>query len=491
MLFNSFEFLIFFPVVVTTFFLLSPKHRIVFLVLASYYFYMCWRIEYALIIVGITLIDYFAGVKMGACANKAQRRKWLILSIAANLSILCFFKYLGFFNESVRGVLHIFGAPYHVPYLSILLPVGVSFHTFQTMAYTIDVYKGDQKPEKDFKTFALYVVFFPQLVAGPIERAHRLISQFHRKQILTYSNVTYGLKRMAWGFFKKVVIADRLALLVNQVYNSPREFAGIPLIVATIFFAFQIYCDFSGYTDIAIGSARVLGIKLSENFQMPYLATSIKDFWKRWHISLTSWFRDYVYISMGGNRVPLWRWGVNIMVVFLVSGLWHGANWTFVIWGAVYGTFFLLSSWTRDVRERWISLIGLDRAPKLRKFIQISLTFSIVCFAWIFFRANSLSDAVYIVTHFFDFSGTNGFLHSLLIPANTEKIFGLSKVEILFAVSLIGFLQIFYWFSSKRPILAILSSKPTWVRFSVYYVLLTSIILFGKFEKSAFIYFQF
>lgn len=491
MLFNSLEFLIFFPFVVVFFFLLPHRFRWFFLLLASYYFYMCWRVEYVLIIILLTCIDYWAGIKMGNCKDKGLRRIFLIVSLVANLGLLFSFKYLSFLNESLRGTFQFLHIPYNIPYLNILLPMGISFHTFQAMAYTIEVYRGNQKPERHFGTFALYIAFFPQMVAGPIERASSLIPQFYKKQVLKYANLIYGLKRMAWGFFKKVVIADRLALLVNRVYNDPHQFAGAPLIIATIFFAFQIYCDFSAYTDIAIGSARVMGFKLRENFHSPYLAASIRDFWKRWHISLTSWFRDFLYIPLGGNRVARWRWYLNLLVVFLLSGFWHGVNWTFVIWGALHGFYLVFAIATRDARDKIAQFVGLTRVPRVYKAIQIAVTFTLVTFAWIFFRANSLKDAVYVVTHLFDFRTTSQLLQLISIKHNTAIILGLSKVEIAFSFMLICFIQIFYWLQERRGILAILSSKPAVLRFSLYYFLLITIIFLGKFDKSPFIYFQF
>ncbi|MDO8489279.1 MAG: MBOAT family O-acyltransferase, partial [Candidatus Omnitrophota bacterium] len=403
---------------------------------------------------------------MGECKDKGIRRIFLIVSLVANLSLLFSFKYLSFLNESFRGAFGFLHIPYNIPYLNIILPMGISFHTFQAMAYTLEVYRGNQKPERHFGKFALYIAFFPQMVAGPIERASSLIPQFYKKHILKYSNLTYGLKRMAWGFLKKVVIADRLALLVNRVYNDPHQFQGAPLIIATIFFAFQIYCDFSAYTDIAIGSARVMGFKLKENFHSPYLATSVRDFWKRWHISLTSWFRDFLYIPLGGNRVAQWRWYFNLLIVFLLSGLWHGANWTFIIWGALHGSYLIFAILTQKVRQKFVQLIGLTQVPRVYKAIQIAITFLLMTFAWIFFRANSLSDAIYVVTHLFDFSTTSQLLRAISIKHNTVIMLGLSKVEIALSFGFIFFIQIFYWLQEKKGILGILSSKPALVRFS-------------------------
>ena len=320
MSFNSIQFLFFFPVVVGLYFVLPHRLRSVMLLLASYAFYMAWRPKFVLIIIALTFIDYFAGILIGLAKTKRRRLLALLLSLSANLGILFFFKYFNFFNDSLRGVFGYFSAPYPIHPMDIILPLGISFHTFQTMAYTIEVYMGKHKPEKSLLNFALYVAYFPQLVAGPIERPGNLLPQFRQKFSFDYDRVTSGLKLMLWGMFKKVVIADNLSIFVNRVYNHPGDYEGISLVMATIFFAFQIYCDFSGYTDIAIGAAEVMGIRLMKNFDRPYFSKSIAEFWRRWHISLSSWFRDYLYIPLGGNRVSTSRRSINLFIVFLLSG---------------------------------------------------------------------------------------------------------------------------------------------------------------------------
>lgn len=337
MLFNSLQFLIFFPIVILLYYLLPHSKRWIFLLLASYYFYMSWNPAYIVLILISTLVDYFAAIKMSEQDNINKRKIYLFFSLFANLGLLFIFKYFNFFNDSVRLLFQSLGVNYGVPSLSLLLPVGISFYTFQTLSYTIDVYRGVTKPERHFGIFAVYVSFFPQLVAGPIERSERLLPQFRVPVIPNENNFSSGMKLMVWGFFKKVVVADNVAIIVNQVYNNVNEYQGLPLIIATFLFAIQIYCDFSGYSDIAIGSARVMGIHLMKNFNTPYFSKSITEFWKRWHISLSTWFRDYVYIPLGGNRVSKPRHYLNLFLTFLISGLWHGANWTFVIWGALHG----------------------------------------------------------------------------------------------------------------------------------------------------------
>jgi alginate O-acetyltransferase complex protein AlgI len=325
MLFNSIEFLIFFPVVTILYFLLKHKYRWMLLLAASCYFYMAFRPVYILILAFTIVIDYYAGILIEQ--SKPERKKaFLIMSIVGNLGVLAIFKYYNFFAS-------IFNTHFdtHSPLLNILLPIGLSFHTFQAMSYTFEVYRGNQKAERHFGIYALYVMFYPQLVAGPIERPQNILHQFHVRHKFDYELAKSGLLLMAWGMFKKVVIADRLALFVNEVFDHPSDYSGPSVITAALFFSFQIFCDFSGYSDIAIGSARVMGFTLMTNFDRPYASASISEFWRRWHISLSTWFRDYLYIPLGGNRVSKPRAYLNLFIVFLVSGLWHGANWNYII----------------------------------------------------------------------------------------------------------------------------------------------------------------
>jgi len=334
MLFNSFTFLIFFPVVVAVYFAIPHRFRWAWLLAASCYFYMAFIPVYIFILFFLIAIDYVAGILIEGA--EGTRRKWyLVMSIVANVGMLAVFKYFNFLNANARAVAEVFHWPYGLPALNIILPIGLSFHTFQAMSYTIEVYRGRHKAERHLGIYAIYVMFFPQLVAGPIERPQNLIHQFREVHDFDYDRVTEGVKRMAFGLFMKVVIADRLADYVNPVYNNPYTYEGLTLVIATIFFALQIYCDFAGYSQMAIGAAEVMGFKLMRNFNRPYLSRSISEFWSRWHISLSSWFRDYLYIPLGGNRVAPLRWYYNLFVTFLLSGLWHGANWTFVIWGAL------------------------------------------------------------------------------------------------------------------------------------------------------------
>lgn len=482
MLFNSFRFLIFFPIVVILYFGIPHKYRWILLLAASYYFYMCWKAEYLLLIIASTLVDYYAGLRMGKIPEKEKRRFYLILSLSVNLGLLFTFKYFNFVNESLRQAFQYFNIMYHVPTLKVLLPVGISFYTFQTLSYTIDVYRGDREPERHLGIFALYVSFFPQLVAGPIERSTRLLPQFFEKMEFDYQRVKDGLLLMAWGFFKKVVIADWVAIFVNRVYSNPELYPGLPSIVATYFFAFQIYCDFSGYSDIAIGAAQVMGYRLMLNFRRPYFSKSIGEFWKRWHISLSSWFRDYLYIPLGGNRVKRARMYGNIFIVFLVSGFWHGANWTFIVWGGLHGAYLLISRWTAQWRNRLHQISGLAKIPKVHRIIKVVITFHLVLFAWIFFRAKSIGDAFLIIGNLF-----TRFNVSALFSINGFGVqhFALSIVSILVLIAV-------ELFQRNHNIRLWLSARPVIMRWAIYYGLIIYILLFGAYDNTnEFIYFQF
>ena len=465
------------------YFLLPPRFRWAFLLGASYYFYMCWKAEYLVLIVISTLIDYVAGLRMGKTTVRSRRKKYLMLSLVANLGILFTFKYANFFSESLRVALNQFNIFYDMPMFDLLLPVGISFYTFQSMSYTIDVYRGEQQPERHLGKFALYVAFFPQLVAGPIERSLRLLPQFDRVFKFDYERVVSGLRLMLWGFFKKLVIADRLAIYVNEAYNHPAEYQGLTLLLATYFFAIQIYCDFSGYSDIAIGAARVMGYDLMTNFRQPYFSKSISEFWRRWHISLSTWFRDYLYIPLGGNRVGKQRWYFNLFAVFVISGLWHGANWTFVVWGALHGGYLIFAIVTADWRQKLAHWSGLAKRPALHNLLRTLITFHLVLFAWIFFRANSLSEAFMIIGNMaaLDFSLES--LKSLNIA--------LGWGELLVAIGSILFLELAHLLQSRGKVHSWITARPAALRWSVYYLLLLAIAFFGVFNHSEFIYFQF
>lgn len=489
MLFNSFQFLIFFPVVTIIYFLLPHRYRWLHLLTASCVFYMAFIPVYLLILVLTIVVDYIAGIMIAGSYGK--RRKWyLVLSIVANVSILAVFKYYNFFIENINAVIHQAGfETYDLPYLNIILPIGLSFHTFQAMSYTIEVYRGNQKPERHFGIYALYVMFYPQLVAGPIERPQNLLHQFHAKKKFDYSGIVSGLRLMIWGLFKKAVIADRLALLTDPVFNSPHEYMPIVLVTATFFFAFQIFCDFSGYSDIAIGAARVMGFKLMKNFDKPYQSRSISEFWSRWHISLSTWFKDYLYISLGGNRVSVPRWFFNLFFVFLVSGFWHGANWTFIVWGALHGFYLVFAIISKKYRDKINRLFRIEKIKWLDNGLQVTTTFILVLLAWVFFRANSVNEAIYILKQF------PLAIRDIFSLVRGENVIGANMpIDIYTTVCcflLIAFLEVFHYIQRQNDIIRLFDRQPLLIRWSAYYTAILLIFFFGVFDSRQFIYFQF
>jgi D-alanyl-lipoteichoic acid acyltransferase DltB (MBOAT superfamily) len=405
------------------------------------------------------------------------------------LGILLVFKYFNFFNESITAIAEAIGWNYSINTLQLVLPVGISFYTFQTLSYTIDVYQRRIQPEKHLGIFSLFVSFFPQLVAGPIERPSNLLPQLKNKHTFDFDGFKYGLTYILWGLFKKVVIADRVAIIVNPIYNDVSSFGAPALLAATILFAFQIFCDFSGYSDIAIGSARLLGIDLMKNFDRPYFSKSISEFWRRWHISLSTWFRDYVYIPLGGSRVIKWRWYYNLFVTFLVSGLWHGAAWTFVIWGGLHGLYMVVGAITkkrRDALKAWFGIIGGSPVDTL---ISIFVTFSLVSFAWIFFRANDLGDAVEVIQKIARIS-VNEML-SLFDLTSMAKLMKTDRIELLIAIVFIVFMEVIHIERRNSIFYTKFSHLPIVMRWPAYYVLLFILLFFGVYESNEFIYFQF
>ena len=483
MIFNSLEFLIFYPLVVLLYFIVKPKYRWTLLLVASYYFYMVWKPVYLILLIASTVVNYFISLKLDDIVKEKKRKVLLYISLAFNLGMLFVFKYFNFMIDSINNVM---GTEFN--YLNLLLPMGISFYTFQALSYTVDVYKKRYLAEKHLGIFALYISFFPQLVAGPIERADRLIPQFHEKKEFNYENCTYGLKRMAIGFFKKVVIADRIAVIVNAIYNNPHEYSGGYFIVATICFGIQIYCDFSGYSDIAIGAAKVMGFDLMENFKRPYFSKSISEFWGRWHISLSSWFRDYLYIPLGGNRVKVSRHYFNLFVTFLVSGLWHGASWTFVIWGALHGFYLVMEKVLEPLRANILNKVVFLKKEKILDIINIIITNSLVMFAWIFFRANNISDAIYIIKNI-----GNGILE-ILNPINVFKVInvgGLPKTDLGILILSIIILFIISLIERKLSLIEYISNKPKIIRNFIYYGILMYLLVGSYVGNSEFIYFQF
>jgi D-alanyl-lipoteichoic acid acyltransferase DltB (MBOAT superfamily) len=448
---------------------------------------MCWKPAYVILLFLSTLIVYYSSIQMGKTVIKRERKIFLILSLFFNLGLLFLFKYYNFFNDSFRTLFNQYNLFYGIPGLRFLLPVGISFYTFKSLSYSIDVYRGNQAPEKHLGIFALYVAFFPQLLAGPIERSTRLLPQLRKNFHFDYQRVTEGAKLIFWGLFQKVVVADTLSTLVDSVYDKPTQYTGISFAVATVFFAFQIYCDFSGYSDIAIGAAQILGYRTMENFNRPYFSKSIGEFWRRWHISLSSWFRDYLYIPLGGNRVSIPRGYLNLLVVFLLCGLWHGANWTFVIWGGLHGGYLIFSNVTQRARERVVQKLGLDNTPRLSKSLKVLTTFIFVCFAWIFFRSNSVSDAFYIISHLLTGWETVFNMETL----RDGLSFGPSQFQWIVGTASIGLVVFVQLLQRQGRVIDQLSKKPVWLRWSIYYAMISIFLLCGSFQSREFIYFQF
>ena len=476
MLFNSFHFLFFFIVVTSLYFVLPHSKRWLLLLLSSCYFYMAFVPIYILILGFTIVVDYFAGIYIEKALGK-RRKFFLVCSLIANIGILCVFKYYNFINENFSFLLNGFGVSSPIPYLSILLPIGLSFHTFQAMSYTIEVYRGNQQSERHFGIYALYVMFYPQLVAGPIERPQNLLHQFREKHHFDIDRVFAGLKIMIWGFFKKLVIADRLAIYVNDAYNNVAQQNGMTLLLATIFFSFQIYCDFSGYSDIAIGTAKVMGFDLMTNFRRPILSKSTGEFWKRWHISLSTWFKDYLYFPMGGSKVSVPRWYFNLMIVFLISGLWHGANWTYIIWGGINGFYLVFAIITKKYTDKINAFIRINKFPRVKLYSQILVTFLLISFSRIFFRARNVDDALTVIKKIFTFKGT---------------VFNYGTAIILYSVFAILFLLVIEFKKEFYTGSFTLSNhKNFWVRNFYYSFLVIIIILLGVFDGGQFIYFQF
>lgn len=487
MLFNSVDFLFFFPIVTILYFLLPHKYRWFHLLIASCVFYCAFIPIYILVLFLTIIIDYIAGIMIEK--SSGTRRKWfLVLSIFGNVGVLAFFKYFNFFIANINEVLHSFHlSEGSLPLLGIILPIGLSFHTFQAMSYTIEVYRGHEKAERNFGIYSLYVMFYPQLVAGPIERPQNMLHQFYEEHTFTYENVTNGLKLMLWGMFKKVVIADRLAMVTSDVFNKPHDYPAITLLLAAFFFSFQIFCDFSGYSDIALGAAKVMGFKLMVNFNRPYHSRTISEFWKRWHISLSTWFRDYLYISLGGNRVSVPRWYFNLFFVFLVSGFWHGANWTFIAWGALHGFYLVFAIVFEKYGGKLYRITNFHGKHTFHTIMQVLSTFILAMVAWVFFRANTVHDAVYIIGRFP--AAVKDILHS--IKAHQMPWLGKLEVDLGLCFSLIFFMEFIHYLQIKTHLIEYVSRKPIFVRWGIYYTMLLLILFFGVFHDTAFIYFQF
>ncbi|MGH0028280.1 MAG: MBOAT family O-acyltransferase [Myxococcota bacterium] len=472
MLFNSIEFVLFFPLVVLAYCAMPPRGRAGLLLLASYVFYGWWKIEYVGLILASTALDYGVGRALERGGSPARRRALLLASLAGNLGLLGAFKYLGLFTSLLVDL----GLADRV--VALLLPVGISFYTFQSLAYTIDVYRGRLPAERDPVRFALYVAFFPQLVAGPIERATHLIPQLRRLEVPDHDALARGGRLVLWGFYKKLVVADVLAGYVERFFGAPEIASGSQVLLGAGFFAIQIYCDFSGYTDIARGTARCFGIEIMKNFRRPYAAASLRDFWRRWHISLSTWFRDYVYVPLGGGRAARARVALNLLVVFTLSGLWHGAAWHFVAWGAVHGLLLVaeraVSGPAQRLRRRWLG----ERWPRLRHGLRVAVVLVLVLLSWILFRAESLSDALTLFAR---------------IPVDLlrDPLEGLTRTAAFFPVLFAVVMEAVEWAHERHDLTARLDRAPRALRWTVYLGLLCVILLFGSYQDQEFIYFRF
>lgn len=476
MLFNTVDFAIFLPVVFLLYwfvFKANIKIQNLFLIVVSYFFYACWDWRFLGLIVISSLVDFLVGKKLSKTSKRRQRKLLLGASLMTNLGILGFFKYFNFFIDSFNQVFTLFGKSLESSTLHILLPVGISFYTFQTLSYTIDIYREKIKPTNNALAFFAFVSFFPQLVAGPIERASNLLPQFLKKRSFNYDNSILGLKLIIIGLFKKMVIADNCAKVVDEIFKYYPEHSGSTLFFGAFFFAFQIYGDFSGYSDIAIGSAKLFGFDLMKNFNMPYLSRNLGEFWRRWHISLSTWFRDYIYIPLGGNKGSKFQVMRNIILVFMVSGLWHGANWTFVIWGLIHALCFLPLIIT-ERNTKYKDVADKNRLfPTLKTFVQISITFLVVVLAWVFFRAENLQHAMQFLNGIFDMS-----------------LFSMPQVSRGLILFLFVYLLIEWFQRDKDHLLdiAFIKSKP--IRFILYYTLVFIVFYFAG-DTQPFIYFQF
>ncbi len=480
--FNSFLYIAFLILVVVTHFLLPQRWRWVLLLAARYYFSMSWNAKYAILLAATTAIDYAMALYIERSRSPGVRAACLGVSLATNLGMLFAFKYYAFAMGSVERVATWLGTSVQLPHLNVLLPVGISFYVFQSLSYTIDVYRREMTAERHFGIFALYVVFFPQLVAGPIERSTRLLPQFRREHRFLAANLSAGVKLIIWGLFKKVVVADRLGPLANATYALPWGQDGLVLLLGTYFFAFQIYCDFSAYSDIAIGSARLLGYDLMINFRRPYFAASLTDFWRRWHVSLSTWFRDYVYFPLGGNRVSFARCCVNLMLVFVISGVWHGARWTFIIWGFIHGLIMLVERIAARHQDA-VWMRGWRAMPTpLRHGLGVVFTFHIVILAWVFFRAAYVQDAVHIVQRIvmdvphWNWAAVTAFQSSASLAG---------------VLALIGFLLVVEGLAGTDDFSRLLIRRPRWQRWSFFYLILILLLVAGQYDGQSFIYFQF
>jgi D-alanyl-lipoteichoic acid acyltransferase DltB (MBOAT superfamily) len=482
MLFNSLSFAFFLPIVFTLFWVIGSnrlRSQNILLILASYCFYACWDWRFLILLVFSTFLDFFSGIKIYHANSQQSKKIWLLISVAINLGILGVFKYYNFFASSFADALSLLGINVNMSSLEVILPVGISFYTFHGLSYVLDIYNKKIEYERDFINYSLFVSFFPLLVAGPIERATHLLPQIKKRKSFSYKSAVDGLRQILWGLFKKIVIADNCAEYANMIFNNSADYNGSTLFLGALFFTFQIYGDFSGYSDIALGTARLFGIELLRNFAYPYFSRDIAEFWRRWHISLSSWFRDYLYIPLGGSKYGKNKAVRNTFIIFIVSGFWHGANWTFIFWGLLNALFILPSILANKNRVNMEIVAKGKYFPTFKEFYSIALTFVVTVFAWIFFRANSL-------THAFDY--ISGIFSSSFfsIPVFNERFLAMQTLGLVFIFMVIEWL-------GRENQYALAKLGLNWhavFRFSLYYLIIFSLYWYTGKEQQ-FIYFQF
>ena len=479
MLFNSFQFAIFLPIVFILYWLLNKDLRLqnFFLLIASFYFYGTWDYRFLFLLVFSISLDYFTGIRIFSASERTTKKIWLLISVCINLGFLGVFKYYNFFAGSFENFLSLFGFKADLWTIKVILPVGISFYTFHGLSYVFDLYNGRIKPERNFINYAVFVSFFPLLVAGPIERATHLLPQVRKKREFNYSEAIDGLRQILWGLFKKIVIADNCAEYANSIFNNYSDQSGSTLFLGALFFTFQIYCDFSGYSDIAIGAARLLGIELLKNFSFPYFSRDIAEFWRRWHISLTSWFKDYLYIPLGGSRGGLWLRLRNIFIIFLVSGFWHGANWTFIVWGIINAVYFIPLFLLKKNRTN-LDVVAQGRyLPSVKEFLQMSVTFSLVVIAWIFFRSPNLADAINYLSNIFSVSFFD------------QPVLSEGAIPLLFIITMFMIIE---WLGRENhyAIETIGIKLPFPVRWTFYFIVVSALFIYSGHQQQ-FIYFQF
>lgn len=478
MLFNSLNFVIFLPIVFIFYWFVAKGNlrlQNIFLLISSYFFYACWDWRFLFLLIFSTLLDYYTGIKMSDAKNEKIKKFWFWLSISVNLGFLGVFKYYNFFAESFASGLNNIGLNINPWTLKIILPVGISFYTFHGLSYVIDIYKDRIKAEKNFIDYSLFVSFFPLLVAGPIERATHLLPQIQNKRTFDYTKTVDGLRQILWGLFKKVVIADQCAGVANQIFSGSADYSGSDHVIGAVSFTFQIYCDFSGYSDIALGTARLFGIELLRNFAFPYFSRDIAEFWRRWHISLSTWFRDYLYIPLGGSKGSIWMKVRNTFAIFIVSGLWHGANWTFIVWGLL-NALYIMPSIIFNTNRNNLEIVAKGRyLPNLKDLFSIAITFGLTVFAWIFFRAENLNHAMQYISKMF-----------------SSSLFSVPTIKPKLLFLLISLFILTEWFGREQQYaianLGLKWKKP--FRYAMYYAIIIAIFWFGG-KEFQFIYFQF